>query len=76
MATATISEKNLRAFRAAVKKLDAVIADCRKENPACKAYLDGNQNFCLMDGSKSIGEEGDQETILAEGRLAAHAGDW
>lgn len=72
----TISEKNLRAFRAAVKKLDTVIAECQKENPACVAYLDGSQRFCLMDGSKSLGEEGDQESILAEGHLNANGGDW
>lgn len=72
----TVSERNLKRFECAVKALNSVISDCKKENSKCFAYLDGNNNFCLLDGSAGIGEDGDQESIIAISQLKAMGGDW
>lgn len=71
-----ISDKNIAAFRKAVKALDKVIGDCEKEQPGCFAYLDGNNTLNLLDGTKNIGEVGDDETIIVTSSLRASGGDW
>lgn len=71
-----VSDKNLKRFERAVKSLNSVIADCKKENSKAFAYLDGNNNFCLLDGSAGIGEDGDQDSIIAISELKAMGGDW
>lgn len=72
----TISDKNIARFKRATKQLNKVINDCKDESPACFAYLDANENFCLMSGEKGIGEEGDDDTIIATENLKAQGGDW
>lgn len=72
-----VSERNLKRFERAVKQLDKVLADCKKELPHCNIYVDGSGSMNLMDGSKQIGEIGDQETILASAHVRdCGGGDW
>lgn len=71
-----VSDKNLSRFKRAVKQLNSVIADCKKENSDCFAYLDGNNHFCLLSGERGIGEDGVDDTIIADENLDAKGGDW
>jgi len=71
-----VSDKNLSRFKRAVKQLNSVIGDCKKDNPDCVAYLDGNNHFCLLSGEREIGEDGVDETIIADENLDANGGDW
>lgn len=75
-----VSDTNLKRFKKAVKQLNAVIADCKKD---CEgelhipfAYLDGNNNLHLLSGEFAPGEEGDQDSILVDATLDAAGGDW
>lgn len=75
-----ISEKKIKKFKRAAKALNAAILECKKDNPKCFAYLDGNSNMCLLDGSIGIGSEVDgrdvQDTILAIEVVNSACGDW
>lgn len=71
-----VSDNNIQRFKRAVKQLNSVIADCKKDNPSCFAYLDGNENMCLLSGEFGIGEDGIDDSILATQTLNASGGDW
>lgn len=74
--TEEVSLKNLARFKRAVKQLNNVISDCKKENPSCFAYLDGNNSFHLMDGTEEPGESSNLESVLEWEYLSATGGDW
>lgn len=71
-----VSDKNVQRFKRAVKQLNSVIADCKKDSPECFVYLDGSATLFLMSGDLQIGEEGVEDTILTEQNLSASGGDW
>lgn len=75
-----VSPANQKRFKDAVKKLNAVIADCKKDctgDPHTPiAYLDGSNTLCLLTGEFKPGEEGDQSSILVSATLSASGGDW
>ncbi|MGP1715650.1 MAG: hypothetical protein ACTS9Y_00595 [Methylophilus sp.] len=71
-----VSDKSIKDFQKAVTALNKVISTCKKEQPGCFAYLDGNDSLHLLDGTKSIGDVGDQETIIVSANLNAGGGDW
>ena len=71
-----ITDKNIKKFEKAAKALNKAIESCKKDLPGCFAYLDANNNFCLLDGSSGIGEDGAQDSIVSIVEVNAQCGDW
>lgn len=72
-----VSERNIKRFERAIRQIDKILVDCKKELPDCNVYLDGGGNMCLMDGSREIGEFDVKDTILAQEHIRdCGGGDW
>ena len=71
-----VSDKNLARFKRAVRQLDKVIRDCKKDNPEAFAYLDGGGTLSLMSGDREIGQVGIEDTIITSENLTSKCGDW
>ena len=72
----SVSDKNTKRFKIAVKQLNKVIKDCKLESKGCFVYLDASNNLSLLSGEFEIGEDGDSESTLAEESLDSGCGDW
>ena len=66
-----VTEKNIAAFTKAAKTLNKAIQACKADDNNVFAYLDASDRIHLLSG-----EDGIENTILAEQDLDCSGGDW